>query len=240
MTGHDRPDSERPDPDAIDELLRARLLSAAPAAPDAAAVDGELAELTPRFRRARQRRQTAVAAVSSAAVVALLVVGAVVFGGTGGQRIDTADDDRTSTSTTSTTSTTVPTTTGPTTTTVPGSTAVPTTAVPSVPDPTPPSPGGNAATVPPPSTTSPVPPSTAPVGGTQTLSSEGGTATVRWNATSITVIGTSPAVGWQLEEIDQRSPTRVVVDFRRDEGGSGTSTASIDARVVDGRLDVGT
>lgn len=237
MTGHDRPDSELPDPDAIDELLRARLRSAAPAAPDAAAVDDELAELTPRFRRARQRRQTAVAAVSSAAAAALLVVGAVAIGGTGGQRIDTADDDRTSTTTTSTT---VPATTIPTTTTVPGPTTVPTTVVPTVPDPTAPSPGGNTATVPPPSTAPPVPPTTAPVGGTQTLSSEGGNATVRWNATSITVIGTAPAVGWQLEEIDQRSPTRVVVDFRRDEGGSGTSTVSIDARVVDGQLDVNT
>ncbi len=48
----------------------------------------------------------AVAAVSSAAAVVLLVVGVVSFGGSDPQQLDTAGDDRSSTSTTASTSTT--------------------------------------------------------------------------------------------------------------------------------------
>lgn len=241
MNGDEMNRTEHPDP--IDELLRHRVRSGVPDGPDAATVDAELVELAPRFRRARQRRQAAVATVASAAAVVLVVVGAFSLGGNGAQRIDTADDDggvtSTSlapTSTTSTTSTTVPTTV-PTTaapTSVPGTTAAPTTA-----------PGGDGSPPPPtiapptvPPATTVAPPTTAPVGGTRTLTSPGGSATVRWTANSITVLSTSPAPGWSLDEVDQRSPTRVRIDFRRDGGGSGSDSSSIDARVVDGRLEV--
>lgn len=240
MNGDHMSGTEHPDP--IDELLRRRVREGAPDGPDASTVDAELVELAPRFRRARQRRQAAVASVASAAAIALVVVGAFTLGGNGSQRIDTADDDRGVTSTsvapssTTTTSTTVPTT-------------VPTTAPPtSTPDPsTAPTtaPGGGTAPPPPsiapptaPPQTTIAPPTTAPVGGTRTLTSEGGTATVRWTADSITVLSTSPAPGWSLDEVDQRSPTRVRIDFRRDDGGSGSSSSSIDARVVGGRLEV--
>jgi hypothetical protein len=230
--------TEHPDP--IDELLRRRVREGAPDGPDASTVDAELVELAPRFRRARQRRQAAVASVASAAAIALVVVGAFTLGGNGSQRIDTADDDRGVTSTsvapssTTTTSTTVPTT-------------VPTTAPPtSTPDPstaptTAPGDGDAQLPIAPPTVppqTSIAPPTTAPVGGTRTLTSEGGSATVRWTADSITVLSTSPAPGWSLDEVDQRSPTRVRIDFRRDDGGSGSSSSSIDARVVGGRLEV--
>ena len=101
--------------------------------------------------------------------------------------------------------------------------------------------GGSAgSTVPAPTTAPPVtaaPTTTAPVGGTRTLSAEGGTATVQWSATSLTVVRTAPAAGWTLEQVEQRSATRVVVKFRRDGGGSGSSSSTIDARVVGGALE---
>ncbi len=243
MNGPERPDtpdlSETGDADGLDELLRARVQGAAadlPVAPDAHA---ELVELTPRFRRARQRCQVAVAAMSSAAVVVLLVAGTLVFGGNDTTRIDTAGDDRRTSTTSTTVTTTEPTTTvttvpttvtadPPVTTTVPGDEG--TSGGPGA--------GSFPTTTAAPTTTTTPPTTTTPVGGTQALTATGGFATVRWDADSITVLGTSPSFGWTLEGVEQESPTRVVVKFRRDEGGSGSSSSTIDARVRDGRLEV--
>ena len=249
MNGPDLPDprdvpdtAAGGDVDPIDELLRARIHTAAAEPTGDVGADAELAELAPRFRRARQRRQAAVVALSSAAAAVLLIVGVVAVGGEDAQRLDTAgEDDRVTTSTTvpattsttsvATTSTTVPdtaVTTPSTTTSIAGSTD-----------------GGNGSggappapttTTPPPAPTAP--PTTAAVGGVETLVAEGGTATVRWSADGIVVLSTAPATGWSLEQVEQRSPTRVVVEFRRDGGGQGSSNSTIDARVVDGRLDV--
>ena len=75
-----------------------------------------------------------------------------------------------------------------------------------------------------------------PPGGTQVLRADGGTATVVWSATAIRVESTAPVAGWELEATERKSPTRVEVRFRRTDGGSGTGTSKIDARVVDGQL----
>ena len=93
--------------------------------------------------------------------------------------------------------------------------------------------------VPEPAPQSTVPTTTvAPVGGTTTLSSEGGIATVTWTASSIRVVRTAPNAGWQLERIEQDSATEVEVRFRRDDGVSGSSNSTIKARVESGRLRV--
>jgi hypothetical protein len=221
--------------DPIDELLRARLQAGAPAAASAPEARSELAELTPRFRRARQRRQVAVAALSSAAAVVLVVVGLTAFGDEGSQRIDSAGDDTSTSVTTSSSTSTTSTTVAPPTTTAPTSTSVP-----SAPTTTAPAPSGAASTTTSASPRPTVAPSTVapttPVGGTETLAATGGTATVRWTATSATVLGATPAPGWSVERTEQKSATRVEVRFRRDDGGSGSSSSTIDARVVDGRL----
>lgn len=239
MNGSEHTDQTFPDDgsDPVDDLLRTRVQAAAAEAPSAGTAQAELVELTPRFRRARQRRQAATAALASAAAVVVVVAGAFALGGTDPQRLDTAGED--GTSTTSTTSSTSTSTTASTTTTAP-------TTVPSVTTPTSTVPSTTAppATAPPsivpPSTVSPtiVAPTTVPVGGTQVAVALGGTATIRWSATQVSVLDTSPAPGWSLERVEQKSATRVEVRFRRDEGGSGSSTSTIDARVVDGRLDV--
>lgn len=239
----DTPDTSDPSAtgDGVDQWLRTRLQSTVgPGTP--ADAHQELIELGPRFRRARRRRQVAVATVSSAAVAVLLMVGVFALDGSDAQRIDTAGDDRsrttstvespTASTTTSTTSSTVPST---------------VTSLPADDDATDGGPGGvgeageqpaTTTTAAPPVTSAP-PPST-PVGGEQVLSGTGGTATVRWTATSITVLSTTPAAGWMLEQVEQQSSTRVVVKFRREDGGAGSRSSTIDARVVDGRLDVST
>lgn len=218
--------------DPIDELLRARLQAGAPGTTSTPEAQAELVELTPRFRRARQRRQAAVAALSSAAAVVLVVVGLAAFGDEGSQRIDTAGDDTSTSLTTSSSTSTTSTTAVPSTTTPSTSTTAPST--------TAPVPGAVASTT----TTTPSRPTvapsvaapTTPVGGTETLAATGGTATVRWTATNATVLGATPAPGWTVERSEQKSATRVEVRFRRDDGGSGSSSSTIDARVVDGRL----
>lgn len=236
MNGPPHPDlPDDPAVDPIDELLRTRVQAAAPTTTSPSEAQAELVELTPRFRRARQRRQAATAAMSAAAAVVLVVAGAYALGSEDPQRIDTAGDD-TSTSVTSSTSTTS-------TTTTPTSTTVPTSTVAPAPTTVPGTGNGSATTVAPAPVPGALPTTAAPttteaVGGTETLTSSGGTATVRWSATSATVLATSPAAGWTLERVEQKSPTRVEVRFRRDGGDSGSSGATIDARVVDGRLQV--
>jgi hypothetical protein len=161
------------------------------------------------------------------------VVGVAALGGEDDQRVTIADEPSTSTTTTAIV---------PTTTTAPTATSVPSTTLPVTPGTT--TPGGSARPGGVTGTTVPAPPATTPTTAapasprTQVLTSEGGTATVSWTATDISVLGTAPATGWTLEGIEQRDATRVVVRFRRADGGSGTSSASIDARVVDGQLEV--
>lgn len=228
--------------DRFDDELRGRLRGSGPAAGDAR---HELSSLRPRFERARRRRATAMA-TGSAAALAIVVVGALSLSGTSrDERVQVADSSAaprssTTTSTTTTTSSTT-TTVGPTP--VPPTT-MPSTTIPAVPTtvPVPAGPVPSSATSAPavgPPATSPAPASTtvAP-GGQRVLSSDGGTATVTWTATSIVVDRTDPAAGWTLEQIEQKEPTRIVVKFRREVGGPGSSSASIDARVVAGQLQV--
>ncbi len=54
----------------------------------------------------------------------------------------------------------------------------------------------------------------------------------------MTVLSTSPSPGWTVEDVEQKDATRIVVDFRRDEGGSGSSSSTIDVRVEGGQLRV--
>ncbi|CAN5409584.1 hypothetical protein BH10ACT3_BH10ACT3_03410 [soil metagenome] len=217
--------------------LRARLRGDQLPLGDAA----DLEALRPRFRRARQRRQVAIAAVSSAAVIAVIAVGSVVLGSGDTQAVRVAGnpDRSTTTSPTTSTSTTLPST---------STTAVPDTTVPAAPDPAPTTvPGaGNPGSSPDApeitTTVAPPPPVTAPTtsapaaGGTTTLSSDGGTATIQWTASSAVVLSTAPAAGWERESVEQKDPTRVVVKFRRPGGGSGSNSATIDARVENGEL----
>ncbi len=210
-----------------------------------------LSSMRPRFERARRRRATVTAAASTAAV-AIVVVGALLLGGgPRDERVQVADSSVAprSTTTTSTTTTVAPTSAAP--------TSPPTSADPGpsittpTPTPTPTADGGtNPGTSPVPATSTPpanplptvtsaVPaPTTATPGGQRVLSSDGGTATVTWTATSLVVDRTDPAAGWTVEQVERKEPTRVVVKFRRDDGGPGSSSATIDARVVAGRLEV--
>ena len=229
----------------LDDALRQRMHAGIREGGDA---HHELTTMRPRFERARRRRATVTAAASTAAV-AIVVVGALSLGGgPRGERVQVADSSVAprSTTTTSTTTTVAPTTTD-------APTSPPTSADPgpSITTPTPtPDGGSNPGTSPVPATSTPpanplptatsvVPaPTTAPPGGQRVLSSDGGTATVTWTATSLVVDHTDPADGWTVEQVERKEPTRVVVKFRRDGGGPGSSSATIDARVVDGRLEV--
>lgn len=228
----------------LDDALRQRMHAGIREGGDA---HHELTTMRPRFERARRRRATVTAAASTAAV-AIVVVGALSLGGgPRDERVQVADSSVAprSTTTTSTTTTVAPTTAAP--------TSPPTSADagPSVTTPTPTPDGGtNPGTSPVPATSTPpanplptatsvVPaPTTATPGGQRVLSSDGGTATVTWTATSLVVDRTDPAAGWTVEQVERKEPTRVVVKFRRDDGGPGSSSATIDARVVAGRLEV--
>jgi len=89
------------------------------------------------------------------------------------------------------------------------------------------------ASEPPPAPAPPVP----PVGGTSTLTSPGGSVTVAWTASSVSVLATAPTPGWVVAEVEQDAPTRVVVRFERgDRSGEGSGEAKVDVRVQDGRL----
>ena len=230
----------------LDDALRQRMQAGIRRGGDAR---DELSSMRPRFERARRRRATVTAAASTAAV-AIVVVGALSLGGgPRDERVQVADSSVAprSTTTTSTTTTVGPTSAAP--------TSPPTSADPgpsiTTPTPTPTADGGtNPGTSPVPATSTPpanplptvtsaVPaPTTATPGGQRVLSSDGGTATVTWTATSLVVDRTDPAAGWTVEQVERKEPTRVVVKFRRDDGGPGSSSATIDARVVAGRLEV--
>lgn len=230
----------------LDDALRQRMQAGIRGGGDAR---DELSSMRPRFERARRRRATVTAAASTAAV-AIVVVGALSLGGgPRDERVQVADSSVAprSTTTTSTTTTVGPTSAAP--------TSPPTSADPgpsiTTPTPTPTADGGtNPGTSPVPATSTPpanplptvtsaVPaPTTATPGGQRVLSSDGGTATVTWTATSLVVDRTDPAAGWTVEQVERKEPTRVVVKFRRDDGGPGSSSATIDARVVAGRLEV--
>ena len=236
------------DHDDLDDALRQRMRAGIRGGGDAR---DELSSMRPRFERARRRRAT-VTAVASTAAVAIVVVGALSLGGgPRDERVQVADSSvaARSTTTTSTTTTVAPTSAAP--------TSPPTSADPGpsittpTPTPTPTADGGtNPGTSPVPATSTPpanplptvtsaVPaPTTATPGGQRVLSSDGGTATVTWTATSLVVDRTDPAAGWTVEQVERKEPTRVVVKFRRDDGGPGSSSATIDARVVAGRLEV--
>lgn len=236
------------DHDDLDDALRQRMQAGIRGGGDA---HDELSSVRPRFERARRRRAT-VTAVASTAAVAIVVVGALSLGGgPRDERVQVADSlvAPRSTTTTSTTTTVAPTSAAP--------TSPPTSADPGpsittpTPAPTPTADGGtNPGTSPVPATSTPpanplptvtsaVPaPTTATPGGQRVLSSDGGTATVTWTATSLVVDRTDPAAGWTVEQVERKEPTRVVVKFRRDDGGPGSSSATIDARVVAGRLEV--
>lgn len=234
------------DHDDLDDALRQRMQAGIRGGGDAR---DELSSMRPRFERARRRRATVTAAASTAAV-AIVVVGALSLGGgPRDERVQVADSSVAprSTTTTSTTTTVGPTSAAP--------TSPPTSADPgpsiTTPTPTPTADGGtNPGTSPVPATSTPpanplptvtsaVPaPTTATPGGQRVLSSDGGTATVTWTATSLVVDRTDPAAGWTVEQVERKEPTRVVVKFRRDDGGPGSSSATIDARVVAGRLEV--
>ncbi len=238
------------DHDDLDDALRQRMQAGIRGGGDAR---DELSSMRPRFERARRRRATVTAAASTAAV-AIVVVGALSLGGgPRDERVQVADSSVAprSTTTTSTTTTVAPTSAAPTS---PPTSADPgpsiTTPTPT-PTPTPTADGGtNPGTSPVPATSTPpanplptvtsaVPaPTTATPGGQRVLSSDGGTATVTWTATSLVVDRTDPAAGWTVEQVERKEPTRVVVKFRRDDGGPGSSSATIDARVVAGRLEV--
>ena len=226
------------DHDPFDDELRARLSATDPSAADPSGTDpagtdpaARLDELRPRFRAARRRRQQRGAALGSAAALLLFIVGVAVLGGGDDQSVDVADSRPTTTSSTQTTvpetstsaapDTTTSSVPGPTTTAAPGAT---TTSLPGA-DPTVPAPTVPGATT-----------TTAPVGGRQVLRAEGGTATVVWTATSLRVESTQPAAGWEHEATEQKSPTRIEVRFRRSDGGPGSSSSTIGARVVDGSL----
>jgi len=225
-------------PDPFDDELRRRLRSSTSRRDSA---DADLAALRPRFRRSRRRRS---ATISGAVVAAAVVVGVSLSLGGSDQavRVSVAGGRPTTEPTVTTITSTVPSTTvasAPlsTPTTEPDQGAVEATTTP------PPAGGGGPASQPTPTTTAatvvPVATTTtAKPGGLQVLTSDGGTATVTWTAVSLTVDRTDPAPGWTLERTEQKDATRVVVRFRRDGGGSGSSTATIDARVVDGRFEV--
>ena len=200
MNGPDLPDTpDLPDAsDPIDELLRTRVQAAAPEAPAPTATEAELVELTPRLPArppaatggchrdvlrggcragARGRASPSAATTRSGSTPPAMT--------SGGPRPRSSRRRRPPRSTT--TSTTVPDTvvTAPTTTTVVGGAAAP---------------GGTTVaptTTPPPVTA--VPTTTAPVGGTQVVPAAGGTVTVRWTATSATVVSVTPADGWAVE-----------------------------------------
>jgi hypothetical protein len=214
----------------------------------------DLEQLQPRFTRARRNRQLASATASVAAVLLVVVVGASVFSGAAGRQVVNVADDSLREQTREELIPELPVSSlpenpdiavssdGSSVSTVPGEgsggansgnspqsepsigSAQPAVEVPPVPEqvPQPPAP---APTVP-------------PVGGTTTLSAEGGTTTVIWTASSIRVVTTAPAAGWQVERIEQDSATEIEVRFERDDGGSGSSNSTIKARVEGGRLRV--
>ena len=228
----------------------------------------DLEQLQPRFTRARRNRQLATATASVAAVLLVVVVGASAFSGAAGRQVVNVADDSRREQTREELNPELPVSSlpenpditesslpenpdiavssdGSSVSTVPGEQSggadsgnsssrepsidlgppvseVP--PVPPVPDtvPQPPAPA----------------PTVAPVGGTTTLSAEGGTATVIWTASSIRVVTTAPNAGWQLERLEQDSPTEIEVRFGREDGGSGSSNSTIKARVESGRLRV--
>jgi hypothetical protein len=241
MNGQQGPIDD-PDP-GDDAAIRALVRRGSPSeVDDPGLVDARLDDLRPTFRQARRRRQSTVAAAGAAAAVVVVVIAAGLVGRNGSQQLDTADDRST---TTTVTTTAAPTTTTPPTATtedsVPTATTLP-------PDGLRPPTGGSGTT--PTTTASGSPGTTVPPSPTtittvvlpqnRSATSDGGSATFRWTPTSVTVSATAPAPGWSVERVEQPEATRALVRFRRESGGSGSSTATIDARVRDGRLEIQT
>ncbi|UDY35232.1 hypothetical protein [Dermatobacter hominis] len=226
--------------DELRSLLRAGVAADAPTEAEA---EDELGVLRPRFEHARRRRQTGLAVAGAAAAVLVVVLGLAALGGDDRQQLDTADRSTLPTASTSTTTTTTAPGPTPTTVGVPGEpeATAPPTSLPGTPGPgstlpsapTTATPSGPAA---PPTTTTPP----APAGGTQEAVAAGGSATLTWTPTSLTVVSTRPAPGWSVERVERPDATRAVIRFRRDGGGSGSSTSTIDARMRDGALEVQT
>jgi hypothetical protein len=240
------------DPDGLDARLRTRLLEAAPPVGPLDA-PAELRDLTPRFRAARRRHRAAVGTMASAAAIALVVLGAVSLGPSDRQAVDTADDPSLVITTTTieragrttVAPTTVPT--APTITvpaapppTAPAAGSAPATTTTQVPfDPTPRRPSGGGSTASPtPTTVVPSVPTTAPASGSRVVAAAGGTVSLTWTPSSLTVTATDPAPGWALDRVVRKSATRVVVTFTRPGGGSGSNTSTVDARVEGGGLRV--
>ena len=71
---------------------------------------------------------------------------------------------------------------------------------------------------------------------TQSYSSTGGSITVTWNGSSLSLDAINPAPGFAAE-IEDAGGSRVRVDFESD-GGSGGDDSRIEVRVEDGRLEV--
>ena len=76
----------------------------------------------------------------------------------------------------------------------------------------------------------------APAPFTQSYSSSGGSITVTWNGSSLSLDAINPAPGF-VAEIEDAGGSRVRVDFESD-GGSGGDDSRIEVRVEDGRLEV--
>jgi hypothetical protein len=82
------------------------------------------------------------------------------------------------------------------------------------------------------SSTTDVPAAPAPF--TQSYSSAGGSITVTWNGSSLSLDAIDPAPGFAAE-IEDAVGTRVRVDFERLDGGDD---ARIEVRIEDGRFEV--
>jgi hypothetical protein len=76
----------------------------------------------------------------------------------------------------------------------------------------------------------------APAPFTQSYSSAGGSITVTWNGSSLSLDAISPAPGFAAE-IEDAGGSRVRVDFEGN-GGSGGDDARIEVRIEDGRFEV--
>lgn len=224
-------------PEEDDDDLRRRLLAGTPEVGG----DSPLAELRPRFERARRRRRAARTAATTALASVVVVVAILAGGNDGTGRVRVTDDGpagvprvTATTAPPSTTVTTVVATTVPSTSAVTTAPAAATTSA---------DVGGAVPTTTLPEGT-PTPTSVTPTaapGGTRTVDAESGSVTVTWTPTTLLVDAVTPAPGWEPGEVDRKEATRVVVHFRRVGGssGPGAGEVTIDLRVEDGDLRVG-
>jgi hypothetical protein len=215
--------------DYDDDVLRQRLGALAP---DAPAAGPAFDRLSPRFERARRRRQArngALAAIGAAAVVVLAVL---LAGGPGRERgVETVGvPDSTTTTETERTTTTETTPTPP-----PGSQtgegAPPqdgsATTLPE---------GGDGASAGPPPTIGSDPgsaPAPAPTPAEQaiTFDAVGGSVSVRWSSTTMTLVGVQAGAGFTFE-ITHEESDRIEVRFESDNHES-----RVELRLVGGQID---